>query len=100
MTWNIYPADGASFTQHHPEGGASTVSLKKTDAGWRITASGEPQPHLLRVHLENEPSAVALDGRTLEKGADWRYDGANRRLWIRAREPLVGRYDVAAGKGG
>ena len=92
-TWNIYPADGNRFTLHRPDGSSSTAAVERKDK-LAIALTGAPHAHLLRVFLDQEPSAVTRDGKPLAKGTDWRYDAAKHRLWVRAAEPVNGRYEI------
>ena len=53
-----------------------------------------PHAHLLRIHSDREPMKVTRDGKLLAKGNDWRYEGDKHRLWIKAVEPVAGRYEI------
>jgi hypothetical protein len=98
LTWNIYPADGSRFTAHHPGGSSTTLHVRRQNS-WTILLEGAPQPHLLRIHLPDEPQGVERDGKPLVKGTDWSYDTAARRLWVRTPQAIGGRYEIRTDAG-
>ncbi|MFO0945298.1 MAG: glycoside hydrolase family 31 protein [Planctomycetota bacterium] len=93
VTWNIYPKPGAEFTQHHPEGGDTTVRVDK-ESPWVIAVRGVEKPYVLRVFLKRAPQKVLLDGVPVERGSGWRYDGERRRLFIVNRAGRGGEYQI------
>jgi hypothetical protein len=94
LTWNVYPADGSRFTLHHSDHTSTTLRVQQLQNGWSISLEGTPQAHLLRLHSPKEPEKVERDGMPMAKGTDWRYDAAARRLWVRATQPVGGRYEI------
>ena len=93
VTWSIDPLDGSRFTLHQSDGSSTTLGVRQQN-GWAISLEGKPLAHLLRIHSPSEPRSVRRDGKPLVKGTDWRYDAAAERLWVRAAQPLGGRYEI------
>ena len=98
MTWLIYPHGRSEFTMYHPETHpkpeATTV---KVDSGssLKIEFTGKHEPHILRIFAERKPSGVTLGGKVLSEGSAWTFDAPGRRLIIKTREYVEGRYEIS-----
>jgi alpha-glucosidase (family GH31 glycosyl hydrolase) len=91
-TWLVYPGDDGAFELHHPDGsGDTTLRMSKKRRELRLEISGDPQPHVLRVHTEKAPARVTRDGLEI----DWLHDSDARVLWIREDNAENGTYLVA-----
>jgi len=97
ITWLIYPAGRSAFTlwhpDTHPEPEATTLAV---EAGppLRLTFSGRPTPHILRIFARQKPVVVTLDGQPLAEVAAWTFHPADQRLIIRTPRYREGRYEV------
>ena len=94
LTWAVYPNETSAFTVHHPDGRGATTATVAQGQDLAVTLTGEKTPHILRVLLDRKPQQVTLDSAPLAEGDAWRYDAADRRLWITTREYAEGNYLV------
>ena len=95
LTWLIYPQCSNQFTVHHPDGSGKTmVKVEQGNDKLDISLSGVKKPHILRILLPFEPIEVMLDGTPLIQSENWRYDAADRRLWITTKEYKEGQYTI------
>lgn len=97
-TWLIYPAGKSQFTLWHPESHPQpkqTTVTVAAGANLTIEFSGQPEPHLLRIHAPRPPAKVIRDNQPLTEGEAWRYDAARASLNIRTREYQNGRYEIS-----
>lgn len=95
MTWLIYPHASNQFTVYYPDGsGKTTMKVEQAEDKLDIVLSGAKKPHILRILLPSQPVAVKLDGMLLVQSENWRYDAADRRLWIRTEQYTEGRHSI------
>lgn len=95
LTLLIYPHGANEFTVHHPDGsGETTVSVVEREREIDVTLDGVNKPHILRMLLPSKPTAITLDGEPLVEIGDWRYDDADRRLWITMKKYTGRRYAI------
>ena len=97
-TWLIYPNGTNSFTRWHPEthpNPESTSVTVQTGEPLRVSFAGAHEPHILRLHAEQSPTHVVLDGRELKPGEAWNFDAETRRLIITTREYTAGCYQIS-----
>lgn len=89
LTWCIWPHGESSHFFMHDETRHSRVTCTVRGDGTDIVLEGEAHPHILRVYCEARPSEVRLNDQALSEGGVWRYDAADRRLWIRNATPAA-----------
>ena len=94
LTWAIWPHGTNEFTVTHPDRSGTTTVRVEADTGLRLTVTGIGKPHRLRILWPSLPREVVYDGAPLQEGADWRYEDANRRLWITTTSAAGGSYEV------
>ncbi len=93
VTLNIYPGTRPGSLLHHPDASGMTVVTTIEGEPFTITLTvltDTPKAFLLRVLMEAKPRRVTLDGVPLSEGASWRYDEADRRLWVSTSEYAEG----------
>lgn len=61
----------------------------------KITLSGKPTPHILRVFTLKKPANVTLDGTILIEGDSWMFDSDRHRLSIKSRSGLGRSYEIS-----
>lgn len=98
MTWLIYPNGQNEFTLSHPETHPRPEDTTvKVNPGKPLTIefSGKHQPHILRIHSAQKPSAITLDGKNLIEAVAWRFDASAQRLLIKTRDYAHGTYVIS-----
>ena len=97
-TWLIYPEGRSEFRlwhpERHPQPEATTVTVE-SGPSLKIEFSGKHQPHILRVHAEEKPSKITLDGQELPEGQVWTFDAQAQRIIIKTRSYAQGRYVIS-----
>jgi hypothetical protein len=92
----VYPRDKNSFIYFHTDTiGKSTISYEITGTGLNLFVEGTKFAHLLRIHSTKIPETIKFDGRLLDKGVHWNYDGHNHKLFIKNYgEYGQGKYEI------
>jgi len=73
------------------------VTTARVNSGEKLTIefAGKHEPHILRIHSEQKPASIRLDGRALAEGDAWRFDAGDQRLIIKTREYGQGTYVIS-----
>ncbi|GMW03472.1 MAG: hypothetical protein AMXMBFR84_46060 [Candidatus Hydrogenedentota bacterium] len=66
------------------------VKLEKSE-NITVTLEGEVPPHILRIHAENAPSSIALDGAQV---TEWAFDQAANALILKSAAIQGGKYEI------
>ena len=91
-TWLVYPKGESEFSVYDPiDQAPSTLKVREAEKGIALDFSGKKLPHILRIHLENAPVEVSLDGKPCE---DYSYDGQRQKLVIRTTSFREGKYII------
>ena len=93
VTWAVWPHGTSAFTVRHPDSSGETTLQAETGSGLRLTLSGVPKPHRLRIHQPHAPVSVWRNGVPLSS-EEWRYEADRRRLWITQPLPANDRYEI------
>lgn len=93
VTWAVWPRGTHHFEVRHPEGSGQTRLTVESGPTLRLSLSGVPKAHRLRIHRSSAPQEVRCDGELLSPEA-WRYDAARQHLWITRRQPGNNRYEI------
>jgi len=94
LTLAIYPRGTNSFTVHHPNLSGSTTVRAASARDLQITLTGTPTPHILRVQTDTQPNKITFESLPLQNNLDWRFDEADRHLWIQRSHAAAGRYRI------
>ncbi len=95
ITWLIYPEKENSFTLHHPDqSGSTTVSVSSGQSEISVHFEGVHKPHILRIHSENMPVSVKLDGEIIADSSKIAFDAQARKLIIKTVEYSNGKYSI------
>lgn len=93
VTWAVWPRGTNHFEVRHPEGCGQTRLTVESGPALRLSLSGVPKAHRLRIHHSSAPGEVRCDGEPLSPEA-WHYDAARQHLWITRRQPGNNRYEI------
>lgn len=94
LTLAIYPRGTNSFTVHHPDqSGATTIRVTLAQE-LRISLSGSPTPHILRVRSETAPKKITFESTDSHEDMTWSFDPVHHRLWIRQPHAKTGDYRI------
>lgn len=92
LTFLVYPDGKSNFTVY-PEGGGEThVAVDETPENIGISFTGAHLPHILEIHLQEEPGKVTLDNKLLVDSTACRFDAARQKLIIRTGNYTEGNY--------
>lgn len=91
-TWLVYPKGESEFSVYDPtDQSPSILRVREAKKGIVLDFSGKHLPHILRIHLENAPVEVSLDGKPCE---DYSYDVQRQKLVIRTTSFREGKYFI------
>ena len=93
VTWAVWPHGTNAFTVRHPDGSGETTLRVEAGPGLRLTLTGVPKPHRLRLHQPAAPVTILRNGTPLPAD-EWRHDAAAQRLWITQRHATNDRYEI------
>ncbi len=104
LTVLVWPGAQTSTFAHREDDDATTTIEAQSAADVRVSVSAVVKPLALRVHLENAPTAVTIDGTAAttqpdeatlvaSNAAGWVYDAAKKTLLVRV--PARGNAPVA-----
>jgi len=92
ITYLIYPDISNQFSIYDTETQVETkLSMERTDTAISLQFSGKKLPHILRIHLEQRPNQVLLDGQVLPA---YEYDEIKQKLIIRTHTYVEGHYQI------
>ncbi|MEZ4971010.1 MAG: glycoside hydrolase family 31 protein [Flavobacteriaceae bacterium] len=80
----VYPKGENSFVYHHLDTkGKTTISYEATAGSLKLSLEGTKFPHRFRIHSDNIPKSVSLDGIPLAKEVFWNYDEQHHKLLVK-----------------
>lgn len=92
ITYLIYPDISNQFSIYDTETQLETkLKLDRTASSVSLQFSGKKVPHILRIHLEQRPTQVLLDGQDIPA---YQYDEVRQKLIITTRTYEDGRYQI------
>lgn len=95
LTWLVYPKGRTQFTVYDTKTQAPTsLTVEQDEKAIVLQFAGKKQPHILRIHLEKEPSRVEKDGLVLTKEVAYQYSASRKKLIIQTDEYEKGRYVI------
>jgi alpha-D-xyloside xylohydrolase len=98
ITWLIHPGGTNRFTlwhpETHPDPQSTTLTMDATATRLRLTFSGRPAAHRLRILSPHPPARVSGGGRELG-GEAWNYDARRRLVLVQVGKDAPSWFEIA-----
>jgi len=92
----IYPKGEYGFTYYHTDTKGETGIYYdfKENISLKVNLKGTQIPHILNIHSKREPNKIMIDGKTLLKDENWRFDSEKQKIIIKTQNYSKGNYEI------